>query len=76
MMNRTVKRKWLKARMALNSTVQKILDINRKKQSLPFFENPRQQERVINEELRILNRIAEQQNKLIKRYENEMEITR
>jgi hypothetical protein len=75
MMNRTVKRKWLKARIALNSTVQKILDINRKKQSLPFFENPRQQERVINEELRILNRIAEQQNKLIKRYENEKEVT-
>lgn len=70
MITRSVKRRLLRARITLNQAIQKILEINRKKKTLPYHANARQEEQTINEELRVLNKIAEQQARLIKHYEN------
>lgn len=69
MITRSMKRRLLRARITLNQTIQKILDINKKKKTLPYNPNARQEVREINEELRVLNKIAEHQAKLIKHYE-------
>ncbi len=69
MITRSVKKRLLRARIILNQTIQKILEINRKKKTLPYRPNPAQEVQEIQEELRMLNRIAEQQAKLIKHYE-------
>jgi hypothetical protein len=64
-----MKRRLLRARITLNQTIQKILEINRKKKALPYLPNPQQEQEVIYEELKVLNKIAEHQAKLIKHYE-------
>jgi hypothetical protein len=73
MITRPMKRRLLRARITLNQTIQKILDINRKKKALPYVQNPQQEQEVIHEELRVLNKIAEHQAKLIKHYEMSLE---
>jgi len=70
MITKSMKRKLLRARVTLNQTIDKILEINRKKKTLPYRPNARQEARKINEELKVLNRIAEHQARLIKHYEN------
>ncbi|HMN91537.1 MAG TPA: hypothetical protein PKD70_15840 [Saprospiraceae bacterium] len=69
MMTRSIKRRLLKAKIILNQTIHKILEINRKKKTLPYRSNPVQEQQDISEELKVLNKIAEQQAKLIKHYE-------
>lgn len=69
MITRSMKRRLLRARITLNQTIQKILEINRKKKGLPYVQNAKQEQEVIYEELRVLNKIAEHQAKLIKHYE-------
>ena len=70
---RSIKRKLVKARIALNQTVQKILDINRKRKNLTFLENANIQRQHLETELRVLNKIAEQQVGMIKKYESVLE---
>lgn len=72
MMTRSIKRKLLRARISLNQTVHKILDINRRKKELRYANNTQQKERALKEELRVLNKIAEQQARLIRHYENHL----
>jgi len=72
MSTRYIKRKLLKAKSNLHFTLQKILDINRKKKRLIFSLNPIQKAEALNEELFILNKIARQQAKMIERYEKEL----
>lgn len=69
MITRPMKRRLLRARITLNQTIQKILDINRKKKALPYLQNAKQEQEVMYEELKVLNKIAEHQAKLIKHYE-------
>ncbi len=69
MMTRSMKRRLLRARITLNQTIQKILEINKKKKTLPYRTDAREEAREIGEELRVLNKIAEHQAKLIKHYE-------
>ncbi|MDX1942770.1 MAG: hypothetical protein SFU99_19560 [Saprospiraceae bacterium] len=69
MITRSMKRRLLRARITLNQTVQKILEINKKKKTLPYRTDARHEAQEISEELRVLNRIAEHQAKLIKHYE-------
>lgn len=69
-MKRTIKRRWLKAKIALSQTVQRILDINRQRKVLPTIPHLRDQEKALQEELRLLNKLAEQQALLIRRYES------
>ncbi len=69
MITRSMKRRLLRARISLNQTIQKILEINRKKKGLPYVQNAKQEQEVIYEELKVLNKIAEHQARLIKHYE-------
>ena len=69
MMTRLIKRRLLKAKMTLNQTIQKILDINRNRKKLPYFEDANLRRKNLELELKILNKLAEQQVTLIKRYE-------
>ncbi len=69
MKSRIIKRRLVKARSALNQTIQKILDISRKKKTIPFTPDPESKEAVIGEELWLLNKLAKQQAQLIKHYE-------
>ncbi len=59
----------MKARSALSQTIQKILDISRKKKTIPFSENPEVKEAGISEELWLLNKLVKQQAQLVRHYE-------
>lgn len=72
MMRRTIKRRLVKARIALHQTIQKILDINRKKKELPFHEDVDTKEATLGVELKVLNKIAEQQALMVKKYEKSL----
>ena len=73
MMTRTIKRKLLKARMNLNSTIQRILDINRNRKKLPYLDDATVRKKNLDLELKVLNKVAEQQATLIKKYEQVLE---
>ncbi len=72
MMTRTIKRKLLKAKITLNQTIQSILDINRTRKQLNFLSSRKAEARELSleEELKVLNRLAAQQAKLVQHYEN------
>ena len=72
MMRRTIKRRLVKARIALHQTIQKILDINRKKKELPYHEDVKTKDAALNVELKVLNKIAEQQALMVKKYERSL----
>lgn len=72
-MSLNTKQKLSKANKALTKILRRILDINRLKKQLAksrFYPSKKEE---IKEELRILNKVAEQQAKLIALYENELE---
>jgi len=75
-MKRSIKRKLVKAKMTLSQTVQKILDINHHRKRLTFLDNAVHKERALNEELKVLNKIAAHQARLIRYYENSLEESR
>ena len=72
MMKRTLKRRLLRARITLNQTIQKILDINRRRKKLIYYPNPEPRQQELDEELRILNKIVQHQAKLIQHYESSL----
>ncbi len=69
MFNRSIKRRLIKAKMSLSNTIQKILVINQKKKHLPFVEEPHKKRELLEDELKVLNKLAEYQANLIKGYE-------
>ncbi len=71
-MKRTTKRKLLKAKLTLQTTLKKILDINKKRKKLSYFKTPPELYNKIKDELRVLNKVAEQQARLIELYEMEL----
>ena len=74
MTSRSIKQKLMRAKISLSQTIQKILDINRKRKFLGAFRSARQEkEEALNEELRVLNKLAEQQALLVRRYENALD---
>ena len=56
--------------MILNQTVQRILDINHTRKRLPYLEDKHKKEEALVEELKVLNKIADQQARLIRHYED------
>ena len=73
MNTRSLKRRWLKTKIALNDTVQKILEINRKRKQLSAFTKERNgREEELNDELKMLNALADQQARLMRRYEEKI----
>lgn len=71
-MTKSIKRRLLRARISLNQTLQRILDINRKRKRLSFTEDPISTNEALSEELKVLNKLAEQQARLIRKYENSL----
>jgi|AntRauTorckE5430_2_1112549.scaffolds.fasta_scaffold03245_2 hypothetical protein len=69
MTKRSIQRRLLKARISLNHIIQKILDINRNRKKLEYSRQAEIREQRLNEELRVLNKMAEYQDRLIKYYE-------
>lgn len=69
MTKRSMKRRLVRARIALNQTIHKILEINRKRKRLSFSANAEEREERLTEQLRVLNKTAEQQATLVRRYE-------
>ncbi len=69
MMKRSLKRRLLRARIRLNHTVDQILAINKNRKRLSQVGRPKAPEENLEEELKVLNKIAEQQAQLVKRYE-------
>lgn len=66
---KNIKYHYLKTKIALNETVQRILDINRKRRF--FGEDPERKE-ALNEELKVLNAVAENQAMRLKSFEIRM----
>ncbi|HQU58644.1 MAG: hypothetical protein KDD02_16030 [Phaeodactylibacter sp.] len=69
MTKRSMKHRLIRARVILNQIVEKILDINKNRKRLPYHRNPSDAEQSLNEELRLLNKMAKQQAMLIQHYE-------
>lgn len=71
MIARNIKRKLLKARIKLGQTLQSILYINREKKQLPHLAPAEAQhkEMTLMETLKVLNKTAANQAKMIRRYE-------
>ncbi|KAA3626747.1 MAG: hypothetical protein DWQ02_20245 [Bacteroidetes bacterium] len=65
----SMKKKLLRTKYALNQTVQKILEINRKRKNLTFFKNSKKKEEILEQDLVLLNKIAERQARLVRKYE-------
>ena len=72
-LTKSAKRKLLRTRIALRQTVYRILRINRERRKIPYSQNPEARQQKINEELKMLNKIAEKQAKLVQLYEHEVE---
>ena len=72
MTSRLLKRRWLKTKIALSQTIQRILDINRRRKVLSHAENTENFEQQLQEELRVLNRIADQQARMLRKYEADL----
>ncbi len=69
MTKRTLKHKWLKTKIALNNTMQDILNLNRKRKLLQHIKNSRKAQEELESELRILNATADLQAQALRRYE-------
>ena len=67
---RNLRYKYLKTKIALNKTIQSILEINRKRRS--HHPDPTLH-KDLNEELRILNAVAENQARSLRVYEQRIE---
>jgi hypothetical protein len=66
---RNVKYHYLKTKKALNDTMQRILDINRKRR---FFGEDASRKEALNEELKVLNAVAENQALRLRTFEVRM----
>jgi hypothetical protein len=71
-MKRSIKRKLVRAKVALNTTIGKILDINRKRKKLQAYEELAGKEEELSQELKLLNKIADRQAKIIRKYEDSL----
>lgn len=67
-MNRTIIKKMLNAKKALDHTIEKILEINQKQKQRLQLKKQRQQ--LFHEELRLLNKMAATQARIVQHYEN------
>ena len=72
MEKRSMKRKLLRARIALKQTIDRILDINRRRKHLTSLTDRYEYEAQLDEELKVLNSLATHQAKLVDKYETEL----
>ncbi|MEL6393302.1 MAG: hypothetical protein AAFY36_04340 [Bacteroidota bacterium] len=74
MSRKALKKKWLRTKMALSETMQKILDLNRDRKRM-YDHNICQINRDYDEELRILNATAELQSRVLRVYDEKLKRT-
>lgn len=74
MMKRTIKHKWLKAKLALSQTMQRILDINRQRKILPSVPKSADHQKELQDELRLLNKLAQRQALIVQQYEHHVRV--
>ena len=72
-LSKSTKRKLLRTRIALRQTVYRIFRINRERRKVPYSSDPQAREQAINDELKVLNKIAEKQAALVQLYEHEVQ---
>ncbi|OAV42639.1 hypothetical protein [Lewinella sp. 4G2] len=66
---RHIKYRYLKTKMALSQTIQSILDINRKRR---FFGEDVHAKKELDEELKVLNAVAENHARALRSYEHQL----
>ncbi len=69
----SMKQRLLNAKSALTATIQKILDLNKSLRKAPFEGPAIQQE--LKQELKLLNKVADQQAKIVQLYEARIQKT-
>lgn len=74
MSTKSIKRKWLKTKIALNETVQKILEINRYRKRMQQLRSC-PIDRDFDEELKVLNATAEMQSRVLQHYGRQLQKT-
>ncbi len=72
MLKRSLKRRLLKAQITLSGTLQEILELNKRRKSLDANQVTDLNSREMDEDLRVLNKIAHQQALLVRYYENNL----
>ncbi len=68
---RNLKYRYLKTKMALSETINAILDINRKRR---FYKDDLTGKQQLEEELKVLNAVAENQARILRTYERQLPI--
>ena len=66
---RNIKYRYLKTKVALSQTINAILDINRKRR---FYKDDAKGKRELDEELKVLNAVAENQARVLRNYEHQL----
>ena len=69
----SIKKKLLRTKYALSDTIQRILEINKKRKNLSFFLNKAKKEKALQSDLELLNKIADKQARLIEQYEQSID---
>ncbi|PSR13392.1 MAG: hypothetical protein DA408_14090 [Bacteroidetes bacterium] len=72
---RSLKQRLLRTRISLTQTLQRILDINRKRKVLSHLNEIENKTVQLEEELRILNQLAFNQASLVRKYEKDLAVT-
>lgn len=71
MKNKAIRR-LIKAKNALQTTLSRILDINKQKKTLSDIQTPPELYSKIHNELKLLNKMAEKQAKLVQIFEHKL----
>lgn len=71
MSERSLFQRLLNAKSALNATIEKILDLNRRLKSHSWGKKS-PENTAIKEELKLLNKVADQQAKIVQMYESRL----
>lgn len=72
MTHKSLKQRLLRARYELTATLQQILNINRKRKKLSEYKDLQEENAKLEDELKVLNGLADTQVKVIQKYEQGM----
>jgi hypothetical protein len=73
MVTKSIKERLLRAKEILNEALHKLMEINRLKKQLPFLKDREKKEEELSVELKMLNKIVNQQAGLIRKYEDQLQ---
>jgi hypothetical protein len=69
---RSIKQRLLRTRISLKQTLNRILDINRKRKVLNHLQESEAYAAKLEDELRMLNNLASSQASLVRKYESDL----